>query len=67
MSVTTTADEKISDAKHHIKQASQALAEVVVNECWGHDEFKPEYKEMYREVMNDLIRLKNRMENGTLG
>lgn len=61
MSVTTTADEKVDSVRTNVREATKALAEVVIEDCWGADEFTPEFKTTLREVMNDLLDIKNRL------
>ncbi len=58
MGVITTADEMLSSAKNHIKEAARDLSQIIVDEVYGHDEFSEEYKEKMREVLNDLIAIK---------
>lgn len=61
MSVRTTADEKIDEARQNIREAAKALSEVVVDDCYGADEYKEEFQETLREVLNDLLNIKNRL------
>ena len=57
----TTADEKIDEARTSIRDAAKALSEVVVDECWGADEYKPEFRATLRGVLNDLLDIKERL------
>lgn len=41
MSVRTQADEKIDQAREHAHDALMALNAVVIEQCWGHDDFIP--------------------------
>jgi hypothetical protein len=43
MGVITRADECLDEAREHIRKAIKCLSEIVVDECWGHDEFRPEF------------------------
>lgn len=45
MSVITKADEELEKARKAADQAVLSLAEIYVNQCWGHDEFKQEFLE----------------------
>jgi hypothetical protein len=61
MSVVTTADERLSSAQEHIVAAIGDLTDVVVNECWGHDDYRPDYTVGIREVLCRLIELKSKL------
>lgn len=61
MSVTTTADEKLHEARQHIADAIRSLSAIVIDECWGHDDFSKEYRnkidtafESLRQAKRDL-------------
>ncbi len=43
MGVTTTADEKLNEAREHLKQAQIKILEVLNPDTWGHNEFNAEY------------------------
>lgn len=62
MGVVTTADEKIKSAKGHIKDAIDDLKSVLVDECWGHDDFTPEYNEALTDSFTDLLRINTRLK-----
>ena len=55
MGVRTTATEKRDEAKEALRTAALALSEIVVNHCWGHDEFSEEYTGTLRKGMLDLL------------
>jgi hypothetical protein len=55
MSVTTTADEKLKSARDHVEGAIAALSEIVVDQCWGHDDFNGEFAKQIEESF-DLLR-----------
>lgn len=44
MSVQTEADEKIDQASRQVQAALTSLNEVVVERCWGHENYTLEYK-----------------------
>lgn len=48
MSIQTTADEKIDEAKKHLKKAERLLAEVIYGEVWGDAEY---HAKEYRAVL----------------
>lgn len=61
MSVITTADEKIDSAEQSVRDAAEALSDVLIHECWGSDEYTPERMIVLREVLNELISIKIRL------
>ena len=56
---TTTADEHRDKAIEHIKEAISELSEIIVNQCSGHNDFREEYKNSLKEMMNTLIELRD--------
>ena len=60
MSVTT-ADEKIDSAEQSVKDAAEALSEVLIKECWGSDEYSDERTLELRLCLNDLLLIKSRL------
>lgn len=64
MSVTTTADEKIEETKAAIDTAIKALAEILIVECWGYDEYNTDYDEMLKNTFDTLRILKDNMKRG---
>ena len=63
MSVQTTADEKLDEAKQAIKIAIKNLNEILIDECWGYDEFKAGYKQKMRDAQQLLIDAKMKLDN----
>ncbi len=61
MSVRTTADEKIDEARDSINKALKALNEIVVNECWGHDEFNKAFTKKMLEAHAMLIEVRSKL------
>lgn len=55
MSVRTTADEKIDEAKDHIQEAIECISEVVINRCWGASEYTVEYRNKLRTQLVSLL------------
>lgn len=41
--ITTTADEHLAHAREDVKAAIQSLSKILVDECWGHDEFTEKF------------------------
>lgn len=62
MSVTTTADEKLSQAKKHLSEAYKALLEVLDESTWGHGDFKQDYIDTVAEVTFELLKLKRKLK-----
>lgn len=62
MSVRTTADEKLDEARDAVKIALKALTEIVIEDCWGHDEFSTSrfasIEASYQELLVIWMRLR---------
>lgn len=58
MGVSTSADDYVQEARNAIQQAIKSLAEVVIDECYGHEDYDAN---MLRETMNELIQMKNKL------
>lgn len=61
MGLRTTADEKLDEAREATDQALKALNEIVVNECWGHDEYKKEFTQQIHEAHFMLIQIRTKL------
>ena len=61
MSVTTTADEQLENAKENIQSAIKNLSEIVVDQCWGADEYKREFRDKLRKTHFELLELRDRI------
>jgi hypothetical protein len=61
MSVDTTADKKIREAKEHLSDAYKCLLEVLDEDCWGHNEFKEGYIDQVQEVAFKILKQKLRL------
>jgi hypothetical protein len=62
MGVRTTADEKLDAADEHMRQAVMALSEIVVDECYGHDEYNAEFSATINQTMFSLIELRRKLD-----
>lgn len=54
----TTADERVNEAKEAINVAAKAISEVIIEDCYGSDEYTEDFKRTLRECMNNLLSLK---------
>lgn len=61
MSVRTRADECRDEAREYIRNAAKALSEIVVDECWGNDDFNDAYRRDLAEVFVTLMQLKKKL------
>ena len=57
MSVRTTADEKLEEARVAIQVAAEVLSRVVVEKCWGHDEFNGDFRKKIKETFYKLVEI----------
>lgn len=53
--VTTDADKALDRARDSVKTAIDELYGVVMGKTWGHDAWRPEYKDKYRKAFNMLM------------
>ena len=61
MSVETEADRQLEVAKQGVADALTALSEIVIGDCWGHDDFTPERKAEIMSAYKKLIKVKNKL------
>lgn len=61
MSVTTTADEKIRNAKELLSQAYKELLVVLDEDTWGHNDLKEDYVDTVQEVAVEILKLKRKI------
>lgn len=45
MGVRTTADERLDEARTHLREARRILLSLIGDEPWGWDDYSDEYKE----------------------
>ena len=61
--VMTTADEKKNSACSHIQTAINDLSDIIIHKCWGYEDFTTEYKTTLHYCLNDLLKIRDRLEN----
>lgn len=61
MGVDTQADVHLDQAAANIQNAIKNLSALVVDRCWGHDEYNAEYLKTIREVYSSLIELNDKL------
>lgn len=57
----TEADSKLRVARENVRSALLALNAIVVEQCWGHDEFSAERIKAIKEAHLDLIRIRDNL------
>ena len=62
MSVITTADEKLNSAVDSLNSAIANLSEIVIDRCWGYDDYNTEFKAVLSKSMFDLIKIRDALE-----
>lgn len=61
MSVHTTADEKLDIVKESVDCAILNISEMVINKCWGWENYTKEYQTNLRNVMNQLLDIRDNL------
>jgi len=61
MGVRTTADERRDKSKEHVNNAIAEIAQIVVDEVYGSEDYTDEYKLTLREVLNELLVIRDRL------
>jgi hypothetical protein len=61
MGVTTTADEKIMEARNGVDQAYRAILTVLDPDTWGHGDFNSEYIEKLHFIQLELLKIKKEL------
>lgn len=61
----TTADEKLASADESVTKAINDLSEVLVERCWGSDQFLPEYHAKIRAAYASLLEVRALLARGT--
>lgn len=58
MSIRTEADRHLELAKENINFAIKELSEILINECWGYDQWNNEYTEKINNTFDQLRKIK---------
>ena len=61
MGVSTTADEKRDEALEHVRQAIRCLSEIVIEQCYGHDDWGAEYRGTLQRTLLELLEIRDRL------
>jgi len=61
MGVNTTADGHRDQAKANIVEAINHLSAIVINQCWGHDEYNTEYQCVLKKTLLQLIDIRDEL------
>lgn len=62
MGVRTAANEKITEAFDGVDMALKSLTEIVVNKCWGYDEFATEKNKKLEALHAKLLVIRREIE-----
>lgn len=62
MSVQTEADDRLDDARRQVKSAVSNLSKIVVDECWGSDEYTKEFKARINDSFHTLIKVRDDLD-----
>ena len=60
MSVNTTASDSLEKAKEHIQAATEALAAIVVHDCYGTEDYTEETRDQFKAMFITLLDLKSK-------
>lgn len=61
MSVRTTADDKVEEAKEHLRQAYKALLVAMDEDTWGYADYSEEYLNTIRKVSGKIVKWKSKL------
>jgi len=59
MSVTTTADEELVEVRKEIESSVKRLSKIVIDRCWGWEDFTHQYQVKLRARLNTLLDLRD--------
>lgn len=58
ISYATTADERLDTVKASLREAILALTDIVVNDCYGSNDYNTEYSDKFPYALSELIKLR---------
>ncbi len=61
MSVTTTADEKLREARENLEVAYKNILSVLNPDTWGNSEYSSEYLEKLHNIASELFKIKKEL------
>ena len=62
MSTETRADIVLEEAKTNIQFAIEKLSEIVINKCYGYDEFSVDYRNKIATSFNVLLSIRDNLD-----
>ena len=62
MGVTTRADEQIDEVRGLVRQAISLLGDVVIDECWGWENFSKEFQSGLSDALSDLMSARSKLK-----
>jgi hypothetical protein len=61
MSVRTEADSQLDTARDDVHSALKALGKILVEQCWGHDDYKAEFRAKMVEAHGLLLQVQEKL------
>lgn len=61
MSVRTTAEEKLEEAKQHLSEARRCVADALEPTTWGYENFSKEKLDLLEQTLMTLYRLSRQL------
>ena len=61
MGVHTTADEHRDAALDKIQGSIRAISEIVINNCWGSEDYGADYRLALKKSLMELIEIRDRL------
>jgi len=62
MNMQTEADEHRRNAIKHLEQAIRHLGHIVVDRCWGYDDYTDRFYEALREAFSTLLDVRDSID-----
>jgi hypothetical protein len=61
MGVVTAADRYLEETRDHVNNAIKTLSSILVDECWGHDDFNAETSKDMRDALYSLMEIRDKL------